>query len=121
VSEKKGHVGFACTLYLSCLYKLIYLIIFAEIGCVINYLTDEAPAIYVRGKMMTVELMEEKEDTSKLTELIALAEEGLHGEEEDDTSKLTQLIELAEAELHVQEEEYEFMSQASEEAVTYRN
>jgi hypothetical protein len=33
--------------------------------------------------MVTVELMEEEEDdTSRLSELIALAEAGLHGEEE---------------------------------------
>jgi hypothetical protein len=41
-----------------------------------------------------VELMEE-DDTSRLSELIALAEVGLHGEEEDDTSRLTKLIALA--------------------------
>jgi hypothetical protein len=33
-----------------------------------------------------MELME-KEDTSRLIELIALAEVGLHGEEKDDTSR----------------------------------
>jgi hypothetical protein len=42
--------------------------------------------------MATVELMEE-EDTSRLSELIALAETGLHGEE-DDTSRLSELIAL---------------------------
>ena len=59
-----------------------------------NYLADEARARYVQEKMATVELMEE-DDTSRLSELIALAEVGLHGEEEDDTSRLTKLIALA--------------------------
>jgi hypothetical protein len=60
--------------------------------------------------MATVELMEEEEDdTSRLSELIALAEAGLHGEE-DDTSRLSELITLAEAGLRAQEEEDEFMS-----------
>ena len=63
-----------------------------------------------------VELMEEEEDdTSRLSELIALAEAGLHGEEEDDTSRLSELIALAEAGLRAQEEEDEFMSQAAAE------
>ena len=92
------------------------LIIFAEIGCGVNYLADEAHARYVQDKMATVELIEEEEDdTSRLSELIALAEAGLHGEEEYDTSRLSELIALAEAGLHVQEEEDEFMSQATEE------
>jgi hypothetical protein len=43
-------------------------------------LADEAHARYVQEKMATVELMEEEEDTSRLSELIALAEAGLHGE-----------------------------------------
>jgi hypothetical protein len=52
--------------------------------------------------------MEEKDDdTSRLCELIALAEVGLHGEEEDDTSRLSEVIALAEAGLHAQEEEDE--------------
>jgi hypothetical protein len=92
------------------------LIIFAEIGCGVNYLADEAHARYVQDKMATVELMEEEEDdTSRLSELIALAEAGLHEEEEDDTSRLSELIALAEAGLRAQEEEDEFMSQAAEE------
>jgi hypothetical protein len=66
--------------------------------------------------MATVELMEEQEDdTSRLSELIALTEAGLHGEEEDDTSRLSELIALAEAGLLAQEEKDEFMSQATEE------
>jgi hypothetical protein len=62
--------------------------------------------------MPTVELMEEEEDdTSRLCELIALEEAGLHGEEEYDTSRLNEFIALAEAELRAQEEKDEFMSQ----------
>jgi hypothetical protein len=41
----------------------------------VNYLVDEARARYVSEKMATMELMEE--DTSRLSELIALAEAGL--------------------------------------------
>jgi hypothetical protein len=65
--------------------------------------------------MTTVELMEKEEDTSRLSELIAHLEAGLHGEEEDDTSRLSELIALAEAGLRAQKEEDEFMSQAAEE------
>jgi hypothetical protein len=90
------------------------LIIFAEIGCGVNYLADEAHARYVQDKMATVELMEE-DDTFRLSELIALTKVGLHGEEEDDTSRLSELIALVEAGLRAQEEEDEFMSQAAEE------
>jgi aminopeptidase N len=97
-----------------CLCKLICPIIFAKIACAMNYLADEARARYVQEKMAMVELMEE-EDTSRLSELIALAEAGLHGEEEDDTSRLTELIALAKTGLHAQEEEDKFMSQAIEE------
>jgi hypothetical protein len=79
-------------------------------------LADEAHARYVQDKMATVKLMEEEEDdTSRLSELIALAEEGLHGEEEDDTSRLSELITLDEEGLRAQEEEDEFMSQTAEE------
>jgi hypothetical protein len=79
-------------------------------------LPDEAHARYVQDKMATVELMEEEDDdTSRLSELIALAEAGLHEEEEDDTSKLSEIIALAKARLHAQEEEDEFMSQATAE------
>lgn len=79
-------------------------------------MADEAHARYVQDKMATVELMEEEDDdTSRLSELIALAEAGLHEEEEDDTSRLSELIALAEAGLRAQDEEDEFMSQAAEE------
>jgi hypothetical protein len=67
--------------------------------------------------MATVELMEEDDDTSRLSELIALVEAGLHGEEEDDTSRLSELIALAEVKilsvtrlvkiLRYQEEQYQ--------------
>jgi hypothetical protein len=112
---EKWYYNFVCTIYLSWLCKLIFLIIFAEIGCGINYIADEAHARYIQEKMVTVELMEEDNNTSWLSEVIALAEAGLHGEEEDDTSRLSELITLAEAGLRAQEEEDEFMSQAAEE------
>jgi hypothetical protein len=111
---EKWHDSFVCTIYLSWLCKLICHNTFAEIGCVVNYLADEARARYVQEKIATVELMEE-EDTSRLSELIALAKAGLHGEEEDDTSRLSELIALAEAGLRAQEEEDEFMPQTAEE------
>jgi hypothetical protein len=60
--------------------------------------------------------MEEEEDSSRLNELIALAEAGLHGEEEDDVSRLSELIALAEVGLPAQEEEDKFMSQTVDEA-----
>jgi hypothetical protein len=63
-----------------------------------------------------VELMEEEEDSSRLSELITLAEAGLHGEEEEDVSRLSELIALAEAGLPTQEEEDKFMSQIADEA-----
>jgi hypothetical protein len=61
-----------------------------------------------------MELMEEKDDSSRLSELIVLAKAGLNGEEEDDASRLSELIMLAEVGLHTQEEEEEFMSQVVE-------
>jgi hypothetical protein len=76
-------------------------------------MADEAHARYVQEKLATVELMEEEDDdTSRLSELITLAEARLHGEE-DDTSRLSELIALAESGLRAQEED-EFMSQAAE-------
>jgi hypothetical protein len=78
-------------------------------------LADEAHARYVQDKMATVELMEGEDDISRLSELIALAEAGLHGEEEDDTLRLSEHIALDEAELRAQEEEDKFMSHAAEE------
>jgi hypothetical protein len=79
-------------------------------------MADEAHGRYVQEKMATVELMEEEDDdTTRLTELIALTEAGLDGEEEDNTSRLSELIALAEAGLRAQEEQDEFMSQAAEE------
>jgi hypothetical protein len=68
-----------------CLYILLILslqtyfpIIFAEIGCAVNYLTDEARTRYVQEKMAMVELMEE-EDTSRLSELITLVRHNYMG------------------------------------------
>jgi hypothetical protein len=56
--------------------------------------------------MATMELMEEEDDdTSRLSELIALAEAGLYGEEENDTSRLSELIALAEVLFGVHGEE----------------
>jgi hypothetical protein len=74
----------------------------------VNYLKYEAHARYIQEKMATVELMEE--NTSRLSELITLAEAWLHGEEEDDTSRLAELIAVFEAGSHAQEEEDKFMS-----------
>jgi hypothetical protein len=73
-----------------------------------------------RKKMAMVELMEE-EDTLSLSELIALAEAGLHGEEEDDTSRLSELIALAEVAYYKQkcyevEAADQLFSQATDEA-----
>jgi hypothetical protein len=81
---EKWYYNFVSTIYLSWLCEFIFLIIFAEIGCGVNYITDEAHARYIQEKMAMVELMEEEDnDTSRLSELIALVEAVLHGEEED--------------------------------------
>jgi hypothetical protein len=45
-----------------CWFCLYIVFILLEIGCVVNYLTDEARERYVEEKMTIVELMEE--DTS---------------------------------------------------------
>jgi hypothetical protein len=58
---------------------------------------------------------EEENNTSRLSELIVLVEAGLHGEEENNTSRLSELIALTEVRLHAQEEDDKFMSQATEE------
>ena len=48
--------------------------------------------------MLSDEGGEDKDDTTRLSELIALAEAGLQAEEaEDDTGRLSELIALAEA------------------------
>ena len=71
--------------------------------------------------------MEEAEDdTSRLSELIALAEAGIQVQEaEDDTSRLSKLIALAEVGLQVEEDDDAFFTQATEvvdeaEAAYYR-
>ena len=69
---------------------------------------------------------EDDDDTTKLSDLIALAEVGLQAEkDEDDTSRLSELIALAEAGLQAEEDEDVFFSQAAEvadeaEAAYYR-
>ena len=60
---------------------------------------------------------EDKDDTDRLSELIALAEVGLQAEEaEDDTGRLSELIALAEAGLLTQEDDDKFFTQAAEAA-----
>ena len=69
---------------------------------------------------------EDEEDTSKLRELIALAEAGLQAkEDEDDTGRLSELIALAEVGLQAEEDDDAFFTQAAEatdgaEAAYYR-
>jgi hypothetical protein len=69
---------------------------------------------------------EDDDDTSRLSDLIALAEAGLQAaKDEDDTSRLSELIALAEAGLQAEEDEDGFFSQAIEatdeaEAAYYR-
>ena len=59
---------------------------------------------------------EAKDDTGRLSELIALAEAGLQAEEaEDDTGRLSELIALAEAGLQAEEDDA-FFTQAAEAA-----
>ena len=58
---------------------------------------------------------EAEDDTSRLSELIALAEAGLQAEEaEDDTSRLSELIALAETGLQAEEDDDTFFTQAAE-------
>ena len=60
---------------------------------------------------------EDEDDTSRLSELITLAETGLQVEEaEDDTGRLSELIALAEVGLQAEEEENVILSQAADEA-----
>ena len=63
---------------------------------------------------------EAKDDTNRLSELSTLAEAGLQVEEaEDDTSRLSEHIALAEAGLQVEEDDDAFFTQAVE-AAYYR-
>ena len=58
---------------------------------------------------------EDEDDTAWLSDLIALAEAGLHVEkDEDNTDRLSELIALAEAGLKTEEDEEAFFSQAAE-------
>jgi hypothetical protein len=60
---------------------------------------------------------EDKDNTARLSDLIALAKVGLQAEEdEDDTGRLSELITLAEAGLQTEEDEDMFFSQAVEAA-----
>ena len=63
---------------------------------------------------------EDEDDTSRLCELIALAEAGLQAEEvEDSTGRLSKLIALVEAGLQAEEDDDVFFTQATE-ATYYR-
>ena len=60
---------------------------------------------------------EDEDDTTRLSDLIALAKAGLQTEEaEDDTDRLSELIALAEAGLQVEEDDDTFFTQAAEAA-----
>jgi hypothetical protein len=76
VSEKNDTIDlFVQFIYYD--FANLFVFIFAEIGCAVNYIVDEAHARYVQEKMATVELMEEDDDdTSRLSELITLIEAG---------------------------------------------
>jgi hypothetical protein len=75
-----------------------------------SYIKDWSQDMRRFAKSMWFDSSMEEENTSRLSELIALVEVGLHGEEEDDTSRSSELIPLVEAGLHAQEEKDEFMS-----------
>ena len=76
--------------------------------------------------MLSDEGDENEDDTTRLSDLIALAEAGLQTEKaEDDTSKLSELITLAEAGLQTEEDDDAFFTHAVEatdkaEAAYYR-
>ena len=57
---------------------------------------------------------EDEDDTTRLSDLIALAEVGLQAEkDEDDTGRLSELIALAEVGLQAEEDDDAFLSQAA--------
>jgi hypothetical protein len=57
---------------------------------------------------------EDDDETSRLSDLIALAETGLQAEkEEDDTGRLSELITLADASLQAEEDDDAFFTQAA--------
>ena len=67
--------------------------------------------------MLSDEGDEDKDDTTRPSELIALAEAGLQAEEaEEDTGRLSELICLAEASLQAEEDDDMFFTQATETA-----
>ena len=64
-----------------------------------------------------LQVEEDKDDTGRLSELIALAEAGLQTkEDEDDTGRLSELIALAEVGLQAEEDDDAFFTQAVEAA-----
>ena len=61
--------------------------------------------------MLSDEGDEDKNDTARLSDLIALAEAGLQAEEaEDDTGRLSELIALAEAGLKAEDDDDAFFT-----------
>ena len=57
---------------------------------------------------------EDEDDTGRLSELISLAEAGIHAQEaEDDTGRLSELIALAEVGLQAEEDDNVFFTQAT--------
>ena len=63
---------------------------------------------------MGLQAEEAKDNTGRLSELIALVEAGLQAEEaEDDTSRLSELIALAEVGLQAEEDDNAFFTQAA--------
>ena len=62
----------------------------------------------------SMQTQEAEDDTGRLSELIALAETGMQAKEaEDDTSRLSELIALAEAGLQAEEDDDTFFTQAT--------
>ena len=67
-----------------------------------------------------IQTQEAEDDTGRLSELIALAKAGMQAQEaEDDTGRLSELIALAEAGLYAEEDDDAFFTQAAE-AAYYR-
>ena len=65
--------------------------------------------------MLSNEGDEDKDNTARLSDLIALIKTGLQAEEaEDDTGRLSQLIALVEAGLQAEEDDDTFFTQATE-------
>ena len=100
-----------------------------RIGCGGKHAAEVARARYVKKKLhehrtragrtvqypiiLSDEVDEDEDDTTRLSDLIALAEVGLQAEEaKDDTGRLSELIALAEAGLQAEEVKDAFFSQA---------